>query len=787
MVLPNRTRELADSVGPAQRHAGLQLDKFSTAGEQKEQKRQIERVTKSRGDQTLLDQVSKHRHQVLAELRARRFCGKTNGPLTLHLSRSGALENAGIALHPIYGFAWLPGTGIKGMVRAWAETVWAPEQPDRQLAWARIRTVFGTAPGSEKGKTWAPEGIGPPAAAAAGRIVFHDAWPVRWPGLEADIVNNHHQQYYAGENDPGDWEDPTMVSFLAVGAGTEFDFAISDRAPADRESADRESADRESVERESAGDGLAELAEQWLRSALAHAGAGAKTAAGYGRIVPVEGPPPAAPKGPARSEHRLELVTPAFLAGSKQGCKDCDLRPATLRGLLRWWWRTMHAAQLRRSDLLALETAIWGSAKAGSAKAGSAIAIAVAPEAIGEPVHYQFKDRFKPRDDFVRAHDLKPPPHGRKTTQGLFYASYGMDEGHGEKRQSRWFRQPGARWHLTLTARNGRFNDETAIPAALVLKQAEAALWLFARFGGAGSKARKGFGSFTDLTEVGAVRTVRTVEDCLASGSELRRKCCLDDSRPAAAPTSDGSSLKNRIETTIETPWRDPWTALDQLGYAYQEFAKSGLDDGQRTALGLPRRVGGGRGRPLGAKMGSRHASPAHWSLSKRTDGRLTVRLIAFPAARLPDLQTSRTLLEKLKEHAEHDLKERSRTHPEIGQNPPPTVSAVGPSVSVSLPSPGERVGAVLLEAKTKKGGWKAQMVGDGPEGSIFNSHEVPAGSKAGQEVELIVKSSSRQSTQFEWPSAGADPPRDSRRPQRQGSPGRGREGHRGGGRRRRR
>ena len=41
----------------------------------------------------------------------------TIGPLTLHLARASALENAGICLHSLYGFTYLPGSGLKGMAR----------------------------------------------------------------------------------------------------------------------------------------------------------------------------------------------------------------------------------------------------------------------------------------------------------------------------------------------------------------------------------------------------------------------------------------------------------------------------------------------------------------------------------------------------------------------------------------------------------------------------------------------------------------------------------------------
>ena len=34
---------------------------------------------------------------------------RTVTPLTMHLARASALENAGLCLHPLYGFAYLPG------------------------------------------------------------------------------------------------------------------------------------------------------------------------------------------------------------------------------------------------------------------------------------------------------------------------------------------------------------------------------------------------------------------------------------------------------------------------------------------------------------------------------------------------------------------------------------------------------------------------------------------------------------------------------------------------------
>ena len=46
--------------------------------------------------------------------RAHTWSQATSGRLTLHLARASALENAGLCLHPLYGFTYLPGTGLKG-------------------------------------------------------------------------------------------------------------------------------------------------------------------------------------------------------------------------------------------------------------------------------------------------------------------------------------------------------------------------------------------------------------------------------------------------------------------------------------------------------------------------------------------------------------------------------------------------------------------------------------------------------------------------------------------------
>ena len=219
------------------------------------------------------------RDEMLRALGAVRWRQRTVWRLTLHLSRGAALENAGICLHPVFGFAFLPGSGLKGLARAYAEMVWAPAQGEAP-------TELGVRTSQEK-SIWQVFGRGPEPGGgegSAGGVVFHEAWPVGWPSLSVDIVNSHHPQYYdqakrgqdakaetppdaraAGWEPPGDWQSPVPVYFLTVPPKTGFEFALSLRDPA------------------IPGQGkLLELAKNWLVGGLCELGAGAKTAAGYG-------------------------------------------------------------------------------------------------------------------------------------------------------------------------------------------------------------------------------------------------------------------------------------------------------------------------------------------------------------------------------------------------------------------------------------------------------------------------------------------------------------------------
>jgi len=184
--------------------------------------------------------------------------------MALHLSRAIALENASLCLHPVYGFPFIPGTGLKGLARSSAQLCDGRNDRDRDLL-----RIFGKLGGT-------------------GSVVFLDAWPAEWPEIKVDIVNNHHKDYYSskGETPPGDWESPNPVYFLVVAPGVKFKFAVVATTP------------------RTSDDDL-DMARDWLQSGLQDLGAGAKTAAGYGYF---SAPEDAAIQEPPPSDMPAELT-----------------------------------------------------------------------------------------------------------------------------------------------------------------------------------------------------------------------------------------------------------------------------------------------------------------------------------------------------------------------------------------------------------------------------------------------------------------------------------------------
>lgn len=696
--------QVSMTVSDAECHPGLLLEKWHDlwpVGNQPDfARKQLARVATCRGDAGLLGSALQTRRTAFAGLGAISWTLKTSGPLTLHLSSSGSFENAGICLHPVYGFPVIPGAGIKGLARAYATTV-------ARASVEEIRAVFG------------PEEIRSDSDAAAGEVVFYDAWPVTWPKLMVDILNNHHREYYEGKCPPVDWEDPVPVHFLAVPAGAEFEFAVGARNRADSEAAR-----------------LTRLARAWIEGGLRWLGAGAKTNAGYGRFETGKELPANAER--AAFEGTLELVSPAFLAGAMQRREECDLRPATVRGLLRWWWRALHAGRMNVESLRALEAALWGDTE----KAGAISLEIIRLEKLtpGEFDVYQL----------VRHYRLVQHQKDAKQAQGILYLGYGMqkvkakpEKGQPEK-PARHFMPAGAKWRIRLVAKPLHIKGEAALTAEAVLKHAIAALVALAEFGGVGAKSRRGYGSI-DLTDA-TVPVPRDLE-------HLLRFTSLPGTGESRGATESVAldHLGGGKPQEFALPGNEPWFALDSLGEAYQKVCAGWKHLPIKLGLGLPRNIDGpGRGaRPLSPPSGrkrTRHASPLLFRIVKREE-KYFVRVTAFIDPNLPDREGSKTTLEEAVQRLVAQLTEIERARANTAPLTPQTRqdSVFQPEPPARPPEqttlkPGAIVEAELCGEKTKKGGWKARELESKHVGVIQNSDKVPTDAKPGDRVKLKVK-----------------------------------------------
>lgn len=157
-------------------------------------------------------------------------------------------ENGFAFLDP-YGLPYLPGSGIKGVLR----------QAARDLGWSEdaVACLFGSEDASNP---------------CQGALRFWDVIPELAGGkLEVDILNPHYRDYYQQGGTPHDAGQPVPVFFLTVPPNSKFHFRVDVIAP---------------------GRLGEELRRDWknlLNAAFEHAfdwlGFGAKTAVGYGAMA----------------------------------------------------------------------------------------------------------------------------------------------------------------------------------------------------------------------------------------------------------------------------------------------------------------------------------------------------------------------------------------------------------------------------------------------------------------------------------------------------------------------
>lgn len=272
--------------------------------------------------ETWLGRFEKALHAV-AENELVFFDAKTVWRLAVGMAVNPALET-GLTLHPLLGFPYLPGSGVKGLAHhvaevellsdqdAWVEGESIPELPDAAtlqdlIARAElVKVLFGSLhllprksealPRTARSllETWMknegfPRDLQRRAkallASTGGMLAFYDAVPTvdSKDLLQLDVMTPHYPEYYKNQGyPPSDDQDPNPLLFLAVRPGARFRFAFR-LGPLPRpEPRDDEEKERARVLAGTPRDELAKDVKGWLTRGLEEYGAGAKTAAGYG-------------------------------------------------------------------------------------------------------------------------------------------------------------------------------------------------------------------------------------------------------------------------------------------------------------------------------------------------------------------------------------------------------------------------------------------------------------------------------------------------------------------------
>lgn len=185
----------------------------------------------------------------------------------------------------------------------------------------------------------------------------------------------------------------------------------------------------------------------------------------------------------------IETITPMFLAGAEQG--KAELRAASLKGLLRFWWRALQA-ESNIEMLRNRESQIFGSSdeKMGG---GSNFAIRIIP-----------KEELKPtKNKFPSNPQYQVPVEGKTFKVNILeYLAYGTYE-YVQKQGNVFTREyypAKTKFDIVVS-----FTDEECKSEALK------AIYVWSIFGGIGSRSRNGFGSFDVLNKEKVFEDIKEV------------------------------------------------------------------------------------------------------------------------------------------------------------------------------------------------------------------------------------------------------------------------------------
>lgn len=299
---------------------------------------------------------------------------------------------------------------------------------------------------------------------------------------------------------------------------------------------------------------------------------------------------------------KLKVVTPMFLGGADG--KKAELRPPSVKGLLRFWWRATQAS-LNLKQLQEKEGEIFGAAGEKESKKSS-FSIVIKVSEVGK----YCSSGSLPRHEFkVKGHPLNI----------LDYLAYGTQTWDKQVKKNIFVRE--------------YIKPDSDFTFELILKIWEEKNWedilkalqVFYLFGGLGAKTRNGFGAL-EIIEAEGTQEVKAISS-LAPDNAFKEQCSFNNTPSFPAFSTNARLFKTKKQ---HQNWHD---SLAELGFAYRE-ARLSLERShhyeKRQYLGAPIIVNKKPKSHL-----DRHAKP-YFLRVYRQNGGYTGYILYLPASYLP-------------------------------------------------------------------------------------------------------------------------------------------------------
>jgi len=343
----------------------------------------------------------------------------------------------------------------------------------------------------------------------------------------------------------------------------------------------------------------------------------------------------------------LETVTPLFMYGADQN--HPEIRAASIKGVIRWWWRAVAGNVYTIDDMRYKESEIFGGAVKREEKA----------EKIRSPTLLDIGDIDFKKTNVCAKH--KKPYFNDQIDYLLFSAiRCRKDENYKE------FINTGANFRLNVSFR--RFKNGLSMEE--LKKQAFASLWLMTYLGGLGSRSRRGAGSLcvnngNKISDISFESNFKDKQELIAFLSDGLSNICRYTKMQDNDHSIINPSTANVFLGSEHSKWED---AMTELGRWYvgvrrgRKFAggfrtggdipdynlshdikNKSVDEGpydeNRVYLGLPINYYFQEirfGAALNVKNYDRRASPLLFGVSKLAEAKYVPRVVVFDTLFLP-------------------------------------------------------------------------------------------------------------------------------------------------------